>query len=130
MTLFDEKMGLYIDSFFRHSSVSFPVYGETNVIAKYVDTAFMHLYVRPTLGISIVSAVAPRVYPVPATDRLHFDSPAGGVPTAVAAISLSGWQMPLTATASSADVSCLAPGVYLLEITTAKDKYYTKFVKQ
>lgn len=114
----------------QFGDISFPVYGETNVIAKYVDTAFMHLYVRPTLGISTVSAVTPRVYPVPATDRLHFDCPAGGVPTAVAAISLSGWRMPLTATASSADVSCLAPGVYLLEITTAKDKYYTKFVKR
>ena len=114
----------------QFGDISFPVYGETNVIAKYVDTAFMHLYVRPTLGTSTAAAVAPRVYPVPATDRLHFDCPAGGVPTAVAAISLSGWRMPLTATASSADVSCLAPGVYLLEITTAKDKYYTKFVKQ
>lgn len=114
----------------QFGDISFPVYGEANVIAKYVDTAFMHLYVRPTHGISTVSAVAPRVYPVPATDRLHFDCPAGGVPTAVAAISLSGWRMPLTATASSADVSCLAPGVYILEITTAKDKYYTKFVKQ
>ena len=114
----------------QFGDISFPVYGETNVIAKYVDTAFMHLYVRPTHGISTVSAVAPRVYPVPATDRLHFDCPAGGVPTAVVAISLSGWRMPLTATASSADVSCLAPGAYLLEITTAKDKYYTKFVKQ
>ena len=113
----------------QFGDISFPVYGETNVIAKYVDTAFMHLYVRPTLGTSNVSAVAPRVYPVPATDRLHFDCPAGGVPTAVAAISLSGWRMPLTATASSADVSCLAPGVYILEITTAKDKYYTKFIK-
>ena len=113
----------------QFGDISFPVYGETNVIAKYVDTAFMHLYVRPTHGISTVSAVAPRVYPVPAIDRLHFDCPAGGVPTAVAAISLSGWRMPLTATASSADVSCLAPGVYLLEITTPKDKYYTKFIK-
>ena len=113
----------------QFGDISFPVYGETNVIAKYVDTAFMHLYVRPTLGISTAAAVAPRVYPVPATDRLHFDCPAGDVPTAVAAISLSGWRMPLTATASSADVSCLAPGVYLLEITTAKDKYYTKFIK-
>ena len=114
----------------QFGDISFPVYGETNVIAKYVDTAFMHPYVRPTHGISTVSAVAPRVYPVPATDRLHFDCPAGDVPTAVAAISLSGWRMPLTATASSADVSCLAPGVYLLEITTAKDKYYTKFLKR
>ncbi|MBP3739750.1 MAG: T9SS type A sorting domain-containing protein [Bacteroidales bacterium] len=114
----------------QFGDISFPVYGETNVIAKYVDTAFMHLYVRPTLGISTAAAVAPRVYPVPATDRLHFDCPAGSVPTAVAAISLSGWRMPLTATASSADVSCLAPGVYLLEITTPKDKYYTKFVKR
>jgi len=113
----------------QFGDISFPVYGETNVIAKYVDTAFMHLYVRPTHGISTVSAVEPRVYPVPATDRLHFDCPAGSVPTAVAAISLSGWRMPLTATASSADVSCLAPGVYLLEITTPKDKYYTKFIK-
>ena len=114
----------------QFGDISFPVYGETNVIAKYVDTAFMHPYVRPTHGISTAAAVAPRVYPVPATDRLHFDCPAGDVPTAVAAISLSGWRMPLTATASSADVSCLAPGVYILEITTAKDKYYTKFVKQ
>ena len=113
----------------QFGDINFPVYDETNVIAKYVDTAFMHLYVRPTHGISTVSAVAPRVYPVPATDRLHFDSPAGGVPTAVAAISLSGWRMPLTATASTADVSCLAPGVYILEITTPKDKYYTKFIK-
>ncbi len=125
---------LYLCSLLKTSAqfgdISFPVYDETNVIAKYVDTAFMHLYVRPTLGISTAAAVAPRVYPVPATDRLHFDCPAGGVPTAVAAISLSGWRMPLTATASSADVSCLAPGVYILEITTAKDKYYTKFVKQ
>ncbi len=125
---------LYLCSLLKTSAqfgdISFPVYGETNVIAKYVDTAFMHLYVRPTLGISTAAAVTPRVYPVPATDRLHFDCPAGGVPTAVAAISLSGWRMPLTATASSADVSCLAPGVYILEITTPKDKYYTKFVKQ
>ena len=125
---------LYLCSLLKTSAqfgnISFPVYGETNVIAKYVDTAFMHLYVRPSHGINTVAAVAPRVYPVPATDRLHFDCPAGGVPTAVAAISLSGWRMPLTATASSADVSCLAPGVYLLEITTAKDKYYTKFVKR
>lgn len=114
----------------QFGDISFPVYGETNVIAKYVDTAFMHLYVRPTHGISTVSAVAPRVYPVPATDRLHFDCPASGVPTAVAAISLSGWRMPLTATATTADISCLAPGAYLLEITTPKEKYYTKFVKQ
>jgi hypothetical protein len=113
----------------QFGDISFPVYGETNVIAKYVDTAFMHLYVRPTHGISTVSAVAPRVYPVPATDRLHFDCPAGVVPTAVAAISLSGWRMPLPATASTADVSCLAPGVYLLEITTNKGVYYTKFMK-
>lgn len=113
----------------QFGDISFPVYGETNVIAKYVDTAFMHPYVRPTHGISTAAAVAPRVYPVPATDRLHFDSPAGSVPTAVAAISLSGWRMPLTATASSADVSCLAPGAYILEITTAKEKYYTKFIK-
>ena len=114
----------------QFGDISFPVYGETNVIAKYVDTAFMHLYVRPTHGISPAAAVEPRVYPVPATDRLHFDCPASSVPTAVAAISLSGWRMPLPATASSADVSCLAPGVYILEITTAKEKYYTKFVKQ
>lgn len=125
---------LYLCSLLRTSAqfgdISFPAYGHTNCIAKYVDTAFMHPYVRPSLGISTAAAVAPRVYPVPASDRLHFDCPAGGVPTAVAAISLSGWRMPLTATASSADVSCLAPGVYLLEITTPKDKYYTKFVKQ
>ena len=125
---------LYLCSLLRTSAqfgdISFPAYGHTNCIAKYVDTAFMHPYVRPSLGISTAAAVAPRVYPVPATDRLHFDCPAGGVPTAVAAISLSGWRMPLTATASTADVSCLAPGVYLLEITTAKDKYYTKFVKR
>ncbi len=114
----------------QFGDISFPVYCHTNCIAKYVDTAFMHPYVRPSLGISTAAAVTPRVYPVPATDRLHFDCPAGVVPTAVAAISLSGWRMPLPATASTADVSCLAPGAYLLEITTNKEKYYTKFVKQ
>ena len=114
----------------RFGNIDFPVYGETNCIAKYVDTSLMHPYVRPTHGIETVSAVAPRVYPVPASERLYFDSPDGGVPTAVTAISLSGWRMPLPATATSADISCLAPGVYILEITTAKGKYHTKFVKQ
>lgn len=113
----------------QFGNISFPVYGEANCIAKYVDTAFMHPYVRPSHGISTVTAVAPRVYPVPASDRLHFDCPTGVVPTAVAAISLAGWRMPLTATATTADISCLAPGAYLLEITTAKEKYYTKFIK-
>ena len=114
----------------QFGNISFPVYGETNVIAKYVDTAFMHPYVRPTHGISTVTAVAPRVYPVPASDRLHFDCPAGVVPTAVAAISLTGWRMPLTATATTADISCLAPGAYLLEITAGKETYYARFIKR
>ena len=109
--------------------IYFPVHDFTNVIAKYVDTSFMHPYVRPAHGIETVAAVAPRVYPVPASERLYFDSPDGGVPTAVTAISLSGWRMPLPATATSADISCLAPGVYILELTTPKGVYYTKFMK-
>lgn len=100
-----------------------------NIIARYVDTAFMHTYVWSNQGITLAPALKPRVFPVPARDVLHFECPQG-IATKVAATSVLGTRTDLPTKGNTADVSALAPGTYILEITTAKEHYYTKFVKQ
>ena len=113
----------------RFGDIDFTVLGYTNCIAKYVDTALMHPYVWSPIGIGNTQAEQPRVYPVPATDMLHFVLP-NGTATKAMAISVLGNKTPLPTTGNSADISSLAPGVYILEISTGKVKYYSKFVKQ
>ena len=113
----------------RFGDVDFPVVGATHCIAKYVDTALMHPYVWNPAGIMAAQAVQPKVYPVPATDMLHFVVPQGTATKAVA-ISVLGNKTALPTKCNSADVSALAPGTYILEISNGKTKYYSKFIKQ
>lgn len=113
----------------RFGDIDFYVTGSTNCIAKYVDTALMHPYVWNPAGIMGAQAEQPKVYPVPATDMLHFVVPQGTATKAVA-ISVLGNKTPLPTKGNSADVSALAPGTYILEISNGKTKYYSKFVKQ
>ena len=113
----------------RFGDIDFPAYGPTNCIAKYVDTAFTHPYVRPVHGITVAdgrSSIA--VHPNPARDRLFFDLPAGSVRSACA-ISATGIRTPLPLRANGADISALAPGLYIIEIDTPTEKYHSKVVK-
>ena len=112
----------------RFGDIDFPVYGPTNCIAKYVDTAFMHPYVRPVHGITVAdghSSIA--VHPNPARERLFFDLPAGSVRSACA-ISATGIRTQLPLRANGADISALAPGLYIIEIDTPSEKYHSKVV--
>ena len=113
----------------RFGDIDFPVIGATHCIAKYVDTALMHPYVWNPAGIGAAQAVQPKVYPVPATDMLHFVVP-NGTATKATAISVLGNKTTLPTKGNSADVSALAPGTYILEISNGKAKYYSKFIKQ
>ena len=113
----------------RFGDIDFYVTGSTNCIAKYVDTALMHPYVWNPAGIMGAQAEQPKVYPVPATDVLHFVVP-NGTATKATAISVLGNKTPLPTTGNSADISTLAPGAYILEISNGKAKYYSKFIKQ
>ena len=113
----------------RFGDIDFYVTGFTNCIAKYVDTALMHPYVWNPAGIGAAQAVQPKVYPVPATDMLHFVVP-NGTATKATAISVLGNKTALPTKGNSADVSSLAPGAYILEISNGKTKYYSKFIKQ
>ena len=113
----------------RFGDIDFPVTGATHCIAKYVDTALMHPYVWTPAGIMGAQAEQPKVYPVPATDMLHFVVP-NGTATKATAISVLGNKTPLPTTGNSADISTLAPGAYILEISNGKAKYYSKFIKQ
>lgn len=113
----------------RFGDIDFPAYGPTNCIAKYVDTAFMHPYVRPVHGITVAdghSSIA--VHPNPARERLFFDLPAGSVRSACA-ISATGIRTQLPLHANGADISALAPGLYIIEIDTPSEKYHSKVVK-
>ena len=113
----------------RFGDIDFPAYGPTNCIAKYVDTAFMHPYVRPMHGITVAdghSSIA--VHPNPARERLFFDLPAGSVRSACA-ISATGIRTQLPLRANGADISALAPGLYIIEIDTPSEKYHSKVVK-
>ena len=113
----------------RFGDIDFPAYGPTNCIAKYVDTAFMHPYVRPVHGITVAdghSSIA--MHPNPARDRLFFDLPAGSVRSACA-ISATGIRTQLPLRANGADISALAPGLYIIEIDTPSEKYHSKVVK-
>ena len=113
----------------RFGDIDFYVTGSTNCIAKYVDTALMHPYVWNPAGRGAAQAVQPKVYPVPATDVLHFVVP-NGTATKAVAISVLGNKTTLPTKGNSADVSSLAPGAYILEISNGKAKYYSKFIKQ
>jgi hypothetical protein len=113
----------------RFGDIDFYVTGFTNCIAKYVDTALMHPYVWDPVGIRTSQAEQPKVYPVPATDVLHFVVP-NGTATKATAISVLGNKTPLSTKGNSADISTLSPGAYILEISTGKARYYSKFVKQ
>ena len=113
----------------RFGDIDFYVTGSTNCIAKYVDTALMHPYVWNPAGIGAAQAVQPKVYPVPATDMLHFECPQG-IATKVSAISVLGNKTSLPTKGNTADISSLAPGAYILEISNGKARYYSKFIKQ
>ncbi len=113
----------------RFGDIDFYSSDYTNCIAKYVDTALMHPYVWNPAGIGAAQAVQPKVYPVLATDMLHFVVPSGTA-TKATAISVLGNKTPLPTKGNSADVSALAPGTYILEISNGKAKYYSKFIKQ
>ena len=113
----------------RFGDIDFYVTGSTNCIAKFVYPALMHTYVWSPIGIGNTQAEQPKVYPVPATDVLHFVVPQGTA-TKATAISVLGNKTPLPTKGNSADISTLAPGAYILEINTGKVKYYSKFVKQ
>ena len=113
----------------RFGDIDFYSSDYTNCIAKYVDTALMHPYVWNPAGIGAAQAVQPKVYPVLATDMLHFVVPSGTAAKATA-ISVLGNKTALPTKANSADVSALAPGTYILEISNGKARYYSKFIKQ
>ena len=113
----------------RFGDIDFPVIGATHCIAKFVYPALMHTYVWSPIGIGNNQAEQPKVYPVPATDVLHFVVP-NGTATKATAISVLGNKTALPTKGNSADISTLAPGAYILEINTGKVKYYSKFLKQ
>ena len=124
---------LYLCNLFRSNArfgdIDFTMLGPTNCIAKFVYPALMHPYVWTPIGIGNTQAEQPKVYPVPATDVLHFVVP-NGTATKATAISLLGNKTALPTKGNSADISTLAPGAYILEISTGKVKYYSKFLKQ
>ena len=114
-------------------------FGETTIhscqrfacIAKYVDTSFMSLYVRPEpdAGIRPPAAMSSvTLYPNPATSSLSIVS---DTPVAQQAyiINSIGIRMPATIQNNTLDVSRLSPGNYFLETYINNNKVITKFVK-
>lgn len=112
------------------------VYGDipcpyTVGIAKYVDTAFMHPYEAPQVGVPTVAGAdtaAVRVWPNPArwTVNISCDEPL----RRVEAITLYGHRYPLPFKGYMADISNLPQGLYILEVTTGTNKYHTKIIKK
>ena len=114
-------------------------FGETTIyscksyacIAKYVDTSFMSLYVRPEPDAGIrPPAAMPSVtlYPNPATTSLSIVSDTPVAPQAYIINSI-GIRMPATIQNNTLDVSRLSPGNYFLETYINNNKVITKFIK-
>lgn len=100
-------------------------------IAKYVDTSFMSLYVRPEPDAGIrppAAMTSVTLYPNPATTSLSIVSDTPVAPQAYI-INSTGIRMPATIQNNTLDVSRLSPGNYFLETYINNNKLITKFVK-
>ena len=100
--------------------------------AKYVDTAFMTVYVppAPSVGVEPPSETAVSVSPNPARDMLRIDLGGGSI-AAATATSMLGQSTALRAKGDIVDLSVLPPGVYILEITAENGARHTaKVLKQ
>lgn len=109
-----------------------PVNGGGVGFAKYVDTAFMTVYVppAPSVGVEPPSETAVYVYPNPARDMLRIDLGGGSIAGATAT-SMLGQTTALRAKGDTVDLSILPPGVYILEITAENGARHTaKVLKQ
>ncbi len=111
--------------------IHLPVNERMASIVKYVDTSFMTPYVAPDPNAGTASPddeTAFSLYPNPATHQLQVDS-RGEAVTSVTAVNLHGQSVPLAVKGNHVDVGSLAPGLYILEITTTNHKSHLKFVK-
>ena len=103
-------------------SIHYPVFDRANVIARYVDTAFMHPYVRPTHGINTVTAEPElTLAPNPTTGALTVSCEA-----AIEAVELYDMQgrcvlsRECSGTLAVLDLKALPAGTYVLVAHTAK----------
>ena len=103
-------------------NITVPVYGCVNVIARYVDTAFMHPYVRPTHSINTVTAEPElTLAPNPTTGALTVSCEA-----AIEAVELYDIQgrcalsRECSGTSAVLDLKALPAGSYVLVAHTAK----------
>ena len=112
-------------------NIPYPINGNARqtYIAKYVDTAFMTPYVKPTNNITATDTHSLIIYPNPANDKLVVSSTTEPIKEA-SSISMSGIREPLNINRNTIDVGNLQPGIYILEITTTNNKYHYKFIKQ
>ena len=71
-----------------------------------------------------------KIYPNPASDRIHVAAANGTTPTLLLLIDPSGRSVRKQANTSSLDVSGLAPGMYFLSVSTEKARFLEKvFIK-
>lgn len=98
-------------------------------IAKYVDTSFMTPYVPPTVGnITLHGGDNITSYPNPASETLTLSGLSEPIKE-VTANSTSGVKTPVLYSGYTIYTASLLPGIYILEISTASNRYYHKFIK-
>lgn len=98
-------------------------------LAKYVDTSFRTPYVRPNDNtIFYANNDSLDIHPNPAHDIFAVNNLAEPI-IKVSAISMSGINIPVYYENTNINIANLNPGIYILEIVTLNNKYYSKIIK-
>lgn len=98
------------------------------LVAKYVDTNFMHPYVAPVGIADSPSQRQPLLYPNPARNEVFIDLGPDPI-RQVSAINTLGQRQFLPFVANRIDLSSCRPGIYILEIKTPSATHKSKLVK-
>ncbi len=135
-SIFLQDSVLFVSMELYHDSANFsgiPISEQNNYfacIARYVDTSFMTPYVSPIVN----QILEPNneticIFPNPAHDILNINFKASPI-VGASIISVTGVREPVLFNGTTCNVSHLLPGIYILEISTANNKYHQTFVKQ
>lgn len=107
--------------------------GDTTVLSDVCWDCFAHRFYRDaTVGIGKYSLDNTQlsIFPVPATDRIQITIKNSDIIEGITVFDVNGRQTLIPFTASeSIDISSLPKGVYFIQVSTKKQRYHAKFLK-